>query len=74
MNDFQQLWDEEVVDSDKVPEKYEKTKEYQLRDACARYRIFSNIMQIYFSEKHGEKIITETFKTPDPLNIEFHLK
>ena len=70
MDEFEQMYNEEV---ENVPVQVENTKEYQIRDAQARYRLMANIIQIYFSEKHGEKIITETFKKVDPVDIEFNL-
>ncbi len=73
MDEFEQMYQEEVENIDNVPIEVESTKEYQIRDAQARYRLMANIIQIYFSEKHGEKIITETFKKVDPVDIEFNL-
>ena len=71
MDDFEQLWQEN--DAEEVPMIIKQTDEYQLNDGLARYRIFSNFAQIYFSEKHGEKIISETFKKVDIVDLEFHL-
>ena len=74
MDDFDQLWNEEMIDNNNnnnIPVEVQETKEYQIRDAYARYKIMSDIVQLYFSEKHGEKIITEKKVNPNPIN--FHL-
>jgi hypothetical protein len=71
MDDFEQIWEEEESSAAVVTIK--QSDEYQIRDGLAKYRIFSNFAQIYFSEKHGEKIISETFKKVDIVDLEFHL-
>lgn len=77
MNTFEDLWNEDNNNNNNSSlsslQKIEETKEYQIRDGLARYRLMSDIFQKYFFQEHGEKIITEIFKKVEPVDIEFHL-
>ena len=76
LDQFQELWqeeEEEDITPKNVPQKIEESKEYQLKDMKAKYKIFSDIMQTYFSTQYGEKISIDKFQKVDPYNINFHL-
>lgn len=74
LDQFEELWKDVNDDEPQVvPPRIEESKEYQFKDMMAKYKLFANIFQVYFSERYGEKISINTFQKVDPNNIEFHL-
>ena len=79
-DDFARMWEEEVGrdNNDPTPQELEeKTPEYLIRDARARWKLFASIMAIYFFARHGEPMADLYFDEQhcsDSSNIEFQLR
>lgn len=75
MEDFEELW-QEVEDHEEEEvnqaELEEKTPEYQVKDAHARYRLLCTILLVYYHAKHGESMAKLCYSQGEK-DPEFHI-
>jgi hypothetical protein len=75
--DFEQFWKDQGVGQALVPTVEElnmTSHKYQIDDAIAKYRLLSNLVQLYYFAKHGCKMVGNRFDYVDSESVDFQLK
>lgn len=76
--DFEQFWKDHGVGQTLVPTVEElnmTSHKYQIDDAIAKYRLLSNLVQLYYFAKHGCKMVGNRFDyVDDSESVDFQLK
>lgn len=79
--DFEQFWKEHDRGAQALAPTTEElnmtSHKYQIDDGIARYRLLSNLVQLYYFAKHGSKMVGNRFDYDAAVqesNVNFQLK